>query len=235
MYRLAAAPGAVDTVPFGAFRRSLIERIGPFDETLLTNEDYEFNTRIRQRGGTVWLDPAIRSVYFARPDLAALARQYFRYGFWKFRMLQRYPGTVRWRQALPPLFVASLVALGCARHCSGARLGCCLAWKLGSMPWLLLAAGSLAALQRRQLFLLPGLPLAIARHAFQLGWGLPGQYGKIVSDNEAKIQVWQSLFIVGRSRFYRDSCAGQLCVAVGNWSIPRILPPVRLLDDRFWP
>ncbi|MFM8369449.1 MAG: glycosyltransferase, partial [Chloroflexota bacterium] len=31
MYRLNAKPGAVDTVPFGSFRRSLIERIGAFD------------------------------------------------------------------------------------------------------------------------------------------------------------------------------------------------------------
>ncbi len=110
-YRLKPEAGAVDTVPFGAFRKSLIEEIGPFDESLLTNEDYEFNVRVRQAGKTVWLDPRIRSVYFARPTFGALARQYGRYGFWKWRMLQRYPGTVRWRQALPPLFVASVFFL----------------------------------------------------------------------------------------------------------------------------
>jgi hypothetical protein len=41
-YRLGGSPQAVDTAPFGAFRRSLVERVGYFDETLLTNEDYEF-------------------------------------------------------------------------------------------------------------------------------------------------------------------------------------------------
>ena len=101
----------MDTVPFGAFRRSLIDKIGLFDETLLTNEDYEFNTRIRQSGGRVWLDPEIVTVYYARSTLRDLARQYWRYGYWKFRMLRRYPDTLRWRQALPPLFVASLIGL----------------------------------------------------------------------------------------------------------------------------
>ena len=91
MYRLNAKAGAVDTVPFGSFRRALIDKIGAFDETLLSNEDYEFNTRVRESGGTVWLDPSIRSVYFSRSTLGKLAAQYWRYGFWKFKMLKRYP------------------------------------------------------------------------------------------------------------------------------------------------
>ena len=62
-YRIGAQASAVDTVPFGAFHRSLIDKIGLFDETLLSNEDYEFNTRIRQSGGRVWLDPEIVIVY----------------------------------------------------------------------------------------------------------------------------------------------------------------------------
>lgn len=110
-YRYTSQAGEVDTVPFGAFRRQLFKQIGYFDESLLTNEDYEFNTRLRQHGGKVWIDPAIRSIYFARSDLAALARQYWRYGYWKWLMLRRYPATVRWRQALPPLFVLGLVGL----------------------------------------------------------------------------------------------------------------------------
>ncbi len=110
-YRYTTTAQLVDTVPFGAFRRSLVERIGYFDEDLLTNEDYEFNVRLRQAGGKIWLDPAIRSVYFARANLAELARQYWRYGYWKARMLRRYPGAIRWRQALPPAFVLSLLGL----------------------------------------------------------------------------------------------------------------------------
>jgi len=110
-YRFTRAAKVVDTLPFGAFRRSLINQIGGFDENLLTNEDYEFNVRLRKSGGRIWLDPTIRSKYFARSNLLDLARQYWRYGFWKVRMLHRHPDTIRWRQALPPLFVLSLLAL----------------------------------------------------------------------------------------------------------------------------
>ncbi|HPO57404.1 MAG TPA: glycosyltransferase family 2 protein, partial [Anaerolineaceae bacterium] len=67
-YRYTSQAGEVDTVPFGSYRRDLFERIGFFDETLLTNEDYELNVRLRKSGGRIYLDPAIRTVYFARPN-----------------------------------------------------------------------------------------------------------------------------------------------------------------------
>lgn len=110
-YRWATRPTEADTVAFGAYKRSLIDRVGKFDETLLINEDYEFNTRVRANGGKIWIDPAIRAVYYSRPDLKSLSRQYFSYGYWKFRMLRRYPKTIKPRQALPPLFVFGILML----------------------------------------------------------------------------------------------------------------------------
>lgn len=112
LYRFTDKAAYVDTVPYGAYKRSLFDEIGLFDETLLANEDYEVNTRIRQAGGRIWLDPAIRCTYFSRPTLRALARQYWGYGYWKAQMLKRYPETLRWRQALPPLFVLGVLFLG---------------------------------------------------------------------------------------------------------------------------
>lgn len=109
LYRFTDKAGYVDTVPYGAYKKSLFDEIGLFDESLLANEDYEVNTRIRQAGGRIWLDPAIRCTYFARPNLRALAKQYWGYGYWKAQMLKRYPNTLRWRQALPPLFVLGLL------------------------------------------------------------------------------------------------------------------------------
>ena len=129
-YRISGDPGPVDTVPFGAFRREWLEKVGPFNEGLLTNEDYEYNVRIRKAGGVIWFDPSIRSFYFARPDIRSLARQYWRYGVWKVRMLRRYPRTLRWRQAMPPIFVFTTVGLGflslvfpLARYIFSAELG----------------------------------------------------------------------------------------------------------------
>jgi glycosyltransferase involved in cell wall biosynthesis len=111
-YRYTDQSGEVDTVPFGAFKKTLIDQIGGFDENLLANEDYEFNVRIKKAGGRIWLDPDIRARYYARPTLRALAKQYWRYGYWKVRMLRRYPETIRWRQAIPPLFILGLLGMG---------------------------------------------------------------------------------------------------------------------------
>lgn len=107
-----AGRAAVDTVPFGCFRKATWEALGGFDEALLTNEDYEFNYRVRLSGSTVALDPSVRCTYFARATLAELATQYFRYGWWKAQMLRLHPRSLRWRQALPALLVPLLVMLG---------------------------------------------------------------------------------------------------------------------------
>ena len=111
-YRIGGEPQIVDTVPFGAFYKNLVKRIGFYDEDLLSNEDYEYNARIRQAGGVVWFDPKIRSNYLARSTFGDLSCQYWRYGYWKFQMLRKYPQSIRWRQALPPLFVLSIFILG---------------------------------------------------------------------------------------------------------------------------
>ncbi|HEX2993259.1 MAG TPA: glycosyltransferase family 2 protein [Anaerolineales bacterium] len=168
LYRHTKQAAEVDTVPFGSFRRALIDQVGLFDESLLTNEDYEFNARIRKSGGKVWLDPSIRSVYFSRSTLRELMRQYWRYGFWKWRMLRRYPDTLRWRQALPPLFVISLVALAILSIFIPLA-GVLLAGELLLYFSIMILAGCYAAFQQRQAYLIAGLPLAIA--AMHLSWG----------------------------------------------------------------
>ncbi len=166
--RLNRPPGPVDTVPFGAFPRHVFQRVGYFDETLLTNEDYEFNIRLRQAGLLVWLDPAIRSVYFARSTFGQLARQYARYGFWKAQVVRRYPHTLRWRQLLPPLYVFLLVlwlATAAFWPWSLALLGV----QLGVYALSLMAAGVHQAVQQRDPSLAIGMPMAMA--IMHLVWG----------------------------------------------------------------
>lgn len=170
LYRYASEPQEVDTVPFGAFYRATFVRIGKFDETLQANEDYEFNARLRQAGGKIYLDPAIRSKYFARPNLASLARQYWRYGYWKWRMLKRYPSTLRWRQALPPLFVAGIfVLILAAAFWTMARMA--LAAVVGLYLLVLTAAALPIAVRQRDLRLIAGVPLAIMTMHFSWGAG----------------------------------------------------------------
>ena len=168
LYRHTKHAAEVDTVPFGSFRRTLIDEVGFFDESLLTNEDYEFNTRVRKWGGKIWLDPSIRSVYFARATLVELIRQYWRYGFWKWRMLRRYPDSLRWRQALPPLFVFSLIGL-VILSISIPFAGILLAGELLLYFSIMILAAFQAAFQQRKAYLIAGLPPAIA--AMHISWG----------------------------------------------------------------
>ena len=168
LYRHTKQAAEVDTVPFGSFRRALIEKIGLFDESLLTNEDYEFNARVRRSGGRIWLDPSIRSIYFARPTFMELIRQYWRYGFWKWRMLRRYPGTLRWRQALPPLFVSSMIVLILlSMFIPFARILFIAEFLIYFS--IIVVAGSYSALQQHRAYLILGLPLAIL--AMHISWG----------------------------------------------------------------
>jgi len=100
--------GPADTVYLGAWWREVFDRVGLFDERMARNQDYELCVRIRAAGGTVWLDPEIRSITRVRETPAGLARQYFGYGEGRAATVALYPGSLRWRQAMPALFAAAL-------------------------------------------------------------------------------------------------------------------------------
>jgi glycosyltransferase involved in cell wall biosynthesis len=99
----------VDTVPFPAFTRMMIEKAGFYDEELVRDQDDEYNYRVRELGGKLLLAADIKSKYYSRGSLAKLWKQYFQYGYWKVRVLQKHPRQMSVRQFVPPLFVLSLI------------------------------------------------------------------------------------------------------------------------------
>ena len=98
-----------DTVPFGCFKKSIFEKIGYFDETMLRNEDEEINGRIRRAGGKIYLIPEVTMKYIPRDSLAKLFRMYYQYGLWKPLVNKKVGNAVSWRQFAPPLFVFGLI------------------------------------------------------------------------------------------------------------------------------
>lgn len=102
-------PTLVETVAFPAYRRQTLERLGPFDEQLVRNQDDEYNYRLLKDGGRILLSPDIRSRYYSRSSLHSLWRQYYQYGYWKVRVMQKHPRQMRRRQFVPPAFVAGLI------------------------------------------------------------------------------------------------------------------------------
>jgi GT2 family glycosyltransferase len=103
-----AAEQWTDSVPYGAYRREVFERIGGLAEDIDRGEDDEFNYRLRQAGGRILLSPSIRSTYYCRTDFEALARQYWGYGLAKAKVLQRHPQRFRLRHLVPSALVATL-------------------------------------------------------------------------------------------------------------------------------
>ncbi|MBX7060236.1 MAG: glycosyltransferase family 2 protein [Pyrinomonadaceae bacterium] len=100
-----------DTVAFPAYTRNIIERVGPFNEELVRNQDDEYNRRIWKLGGKILLSPAVRSRYYSRGTFRSLWRQYFQYGYWKIRVLQLHPTQMSLRQFVPFAFVVSILLL----------------------------------------------------------------------------------------------------------------------------
>jgi glycosyltransferase involved in cell wall biosynthesis len=78
-YRRSVASRESDTVYLGAFRRSDLVAVGGWDERLATNQDFDLNRRLSQRG-LVWFDGSLRSGYLPRMSLRDLWRQYVRFG-----------------------------------------------------------------------------------------------------------------------------------------------------------
>ncbi len=101
----------VDTGYLGAWRRDVFKRVGVFDEEMIRNQDDEFNYRLRAAGGKILLNPRIKSRYYNRATIRSLWRQYFQYGYWKVRVLQKHPRQMQPRQFVPPLFFVALSLL----------------------------------------------------------------------------------------------------------------------------
>lgn len=108
-FRYAKSPRTVDTVYLGAYRRRDLDAIGPFNESLHANEDYELNYRLRSAGFVIWCDPRIESFTFTRRTLSGLAWQYLRYGFWKARVALMHPRSIASRHGLAFAFTLALL------------------------------------------------------------------------------------------------------------------------------
>jgi succinoglycan biosynthesis protein ExoA len=164
----------VDTVAFGAYTRKIIERTGDLDEEFVRGQDDEFNYRLRKLGGRILIVPQLQSSYASRSSLTSLWRQYFQYGYWKVRILQKHPRQMQWRQFIPPLFVSGLVLL-CIIYVVRPRIGRPL---LGGTLFVYVVAVGLASilLTPRHLRLAPAVALSffVLHFSYGLGflWGL---------------------------------------------------------------
>ena len=106
-----------DSTAFGCFKRELFERIGMYDEKLLSSSDLDLNQRIQAAGGRILVVPDIVAHYAADRDLQTFRRHVFADGVWVSYVMKFGKRAWSWRHWVPAAFVLSLLgasALGVA-------------------------------------------------------------------------------------------------------------------------
>jgi succinoglycan biosynthesis protein ExoA len=121
VYHYGTSETVVDHIPFGAYRTQTVRDLGGWDETVHTNEDFEFDQRLRETGPLLF-DPELEIAWNARETVGQLFRQYRRYGRGKPRVAARHPSSMRIRHLAPPalvLWLAAAAAVGLRRPAVG--------------------------------------------------------------------------------------------------------------------
>ena len=168
-FRVGVKPDFVDSVPFGAFPRTVFEKVGGMREGLPRAEDNEYNSRIRKAGYKVFFDPEIVSSYYARPTLKASCRQMYANGESIGHLFYVDRDSIGLRHMIPLIFVVGIIG------------GTILSLVFLPFVYLLLAglclyflcdfvASLLAAKEHGWKFLLPLFVMFFCVH-FSYGWG----------------------------------------------------------------
>ena len=110
-FRVSNKSGYVDTVPFGAFRREVFERIGLFNNDLPRSEDNDINARIRESGGKIWLSNEIRFTYYCRDNVRNILSMGLKNGNALFHTLRMNKKAMSLRHFIPFLFFLSVLIL----------------------------------------------------------------------------------------------------------------------------
>jgi glycosyltransferase involved in cell wall biosynthesis len=131
-FHVGGDAGPADTVYLGTFRRDVLDRLGGYDEHFVRAQDWELNYRIRRAGELIWFTPDLKVTYRPRPNLRALASQFYRSGQWRREVVRRYPETANLRYLAPP---AVVVAAGLGTVAGVAGLVGAPGWL--SLGWLL--------------------------------------------------------------------------------------------------
>lgn len=110
-FRTSHEEGFVDTVPFGAFRREVFDRVGLYNEKLVRNQDNDLNARIRKAGGKIYLTPVLTTQYHPVQTFGGLLKYAFRTSRWHAFTLRENKGSLGLRHIAPAGFLILLLVL----------------------------------------------------------------------------------------------------------------------------
>jgi succinoglycan biosynthesis protein ExoA len=154
-----------------AYRRSVFDAVGLFDEGFDACEDVEFNDRVDRAGLRCYFTPRVAVRYRPRASLRGLFRQMVRYGRGRMRLLRKHRDTFSWGTMVPLVFVAGVLAglpLSFAAAWLKLLYGAALSAYAAIVVFVSLAIGA----RRGRAALLPWLPPVFAAIHFGLGTGM---------------------------------------------------------------
>jgi len=154
-----------------AYRRSVFDKVGHFDERFDAHEDGELNYRIDQAGLRCYFSPDLAVKYVPRNSLSALYRQMVRYGKGRVRFSGKHSGTWGWGTLVPALFVLH-ISLGSIPACVAPAMGLLYLGGVLAYSCVVLAFSLGLAVQSRDLTVLPWLPLVYATVHIGSGVGI---------------------------------------------------------------
>lgn len=108
-HRGGKGSGWVDHGHHAGFNLSIFRQINGYDESFSHNEDAEYDERVAQAGGRIYLDADIRIKYVPRGSITRLAKQYYNYGKGRARNVGKHNSQLKIRQALPILVLPTVI------------------------------------------------------------------------------------------------------------------------------
>jgi len=101
----------VDTVAYGCYKRECFDKFGLFNVKLTRNQDIEFNKRIINAGGKIYLVPNAECRYFARETFSGIAKNNFENGMWNILTVfyTKDFSSLSLRHFIPLFFVLSIL------------------------------------------------------------------------------------------------------------------------------
>lgn len=108
-YHVGGEAGEAESAYLGIFRKSVLERVGGYDEGIIRGEDWELAQRIKATGGLVWFSPELRVTYWPRATWVGLAKQFFSTGVWRGDLTRKDIRGASLRYFLPPFLLLAMI------------------------------------------------------------------------------------------------------------------------------
>ena len=164
-YHIGGQAGEAESAYLGIFKKSALERVGGYDESIIRGEDWDLAQRIKRTGGKVWFSPELKVTYWPRGRFSSLVKQFYSTGVWRGDLTRRDIGGASKRYFVPPLAVLA-IGVGLILLAFGQLLGILPAafYLLGVTLVAVLAAG--LSLKSRA-----ALVIALAAMHMSWGWG----------------------------------------------------------------